>query len=595
MLKKAPLLGILLILSCTIPSGLAIPTIMTLRIPTTFVTVNAVYGEQSYFDLLLSEVPFGYDITNGTYRGWCVQQNIKMTQHVNHTVRLFSCYDPLLPLEYRNNHWDKINYILNHKQGDVRDIQHAIWYYTDQQDCSNDSNAWAMIHEAEQHGAGFIPESGEILAVPLQGIPTIQLTFLELTIPVPSLLEGLVWDDRNANGIQEKGEPGMSAITVYLYQPNHFLLNTTTTDIKGYYHFNNLSKGSYYLQFTLRQGYHFSPQDVGMNDTKNSDVDITGVTPLFFIPFNPRKQQWDAGMYLITPSKPGYSYNHPPTADASAGEPYAGFVNESITFNGSRSYDRDGRIITWMWSYGDGSTGSGEITRHTYTHAGIYHVNLTVTDNLFASDVYTTTASIAQGNTPPTTLNISGPRFAHAKVLTTFLIVATDPDNDTISYIIDWNDTHVETTSFYPTGLQILLTHLWEKTGFYTIQIYAKDSHNTSSPIIQMNIAIDVQYIANIGYLIDTNGDGIYELFHSNSTSIETTVKVMDNGDYLIDINGDNTWDIIYNPTTYQYQEYRPFPIIESLLFILLLVVFLFLYQIIKTKRQTRILYSRKK
>ena len=595
MQKKSCLLGVLIILACLIPSALAIPTITSLRLPTSFVTMNAVYGEQSYFDVTLKDVPSGFDIINGTYHGWCVQQNIKMTQHVNHTIRLYSCYDPSLPQEYQNNHWDKINYLLNHKQGTPRSIQQAIWFYTDNQDCSNDSTAWAMILDAEQHGAGFIPGPGETLAIPLQGIPVIQLTFLELILPTPASLEGLVWDDTNADGIQDQGEPGMSSITVYILQSDHFLLNTTTTDNQGYYHFSQLPSGLYSLQFSLRPGYRFSPQDRGTNDTKDSDVDITGITPLFSLPLIQNTQRWDAGMHLRTPTTPRSPSNHPPTADASAGEPYTGFVSEFITFNGSRSYDRDGRIITWLWSYGDGTTGSGEISTHAYTQAGVYHVNLTVTDNLFASDIYTTTAHITQGNTPPTAPVITGPIFAHANSISTFFFISIDIDNDPVRYSIDWNDGSIDTTDFSASGIQMTQTHLWEKNGFYTISIYASDSHNASSAITQLKIAIDVVYIAHLGYLIDTNADGIFDVFHSNSTSQETKVKITDNGDYLIDLDGDTSWDIIYNPITHQYQDYQPFPLIEILLFIFLLIAFLLFYQIIRIKRQTRVLSSKKK
>ena len=233
-------LGLFLMLLCAIPTVVATPTTPTIRLPTTLVTMNAVYGANSYFDLTLSDIPLGFDIINGTYHGWCVQETIKMTQHVNHTVLLYSCYDPSLPVEYHNNHWDKINYLLNHKQGTSNSIQQAIWYYTDNKDCSADPDASAMISNAEQHGAGFIPTTGELLAVPIQGVPVIQLTFLETTLPTPSTLEGFVWDDTNANGLQDKGEPGMNTITVYLYQQNNFLINTTTTNNKGTYHFTDL-------------------------------------------------------------------------------------------------------------------------------------------------------------------------------------------------------------------------------------------------------------------------------------------------------------------------------------------------------------------
>ncbi|HWR27285.1 MAG TPA: SdrD B-like domain-containing protein, partial [Candidatus Thermoplasmatota archaeon] len=330
-------LGLLLMLLCAIPIVVATSPTPTIRLPTVLVTMNAVYGDNSYFDMTLSDIPLGYDVINGTYHGWCVQETIKMTQHVNHTVLLYSCYDPSLPLEYHNSHWDKINYLLNHKQGNANSIQQAIWYYTNNKDCSADPDASAMISDAERHGAGFTPNIGELLAVPIQGVPAIQLTFLETTIPAPSTLEGFVWDDTNANGLQDKGEPGMNTITIYLYQQNNFLINTTTTNSKGTYHFTGLPKGAYYIQVTLRPGYHFSPQNIGTNDTIDSDVDITGLTPLFLITINQSPQRWDAGMYTTAPQKPHNPQNHRPTADGTAGEPYNGFVHELITFDGSNS------------------------------------------------------------------------------------------------------------------------------------------------------------------------------------------------------------------------------------------------------------------
>lgn len=595
MKTKRVICGFLLMLLCTTPTIVATPSIPSIRLPTDLVTMNAVYGNNSYFDMTLTDIPNGFDITNGIYHGWCVQKTINMTQHVNHTVLLYSCYDPSLPLEYQNSHWHKINYLLNHKQGSSTSIQQAIWYYTNNEDYSSDPDVSAMISDAEQHGAGFTPTIGEQLAVPIEGVPAIQPTFLETTIPAPSTLEGLVWDDTNANGLQDNGEPGMNTIPVYLYQQDNFLINTTTTNNKGYYHFTKLATGAYYLQVTLRTGYHFSPQNVGTNDTVDSDVDIIGKTTVFLITINQNPQRWDAGMYTTPSPKPNSPPNHRPTADGTAGEPYNGFVYELITFDGSRSYDRDGRIITWHWSYGDGTNGSGEITTHSYDQSGNYTVTLTVTDNLFATDTYTTTAHIARGNNPPSSPTISGPTFNHANIMCEYLITATDSDNDTLRYIINWDDNHSDTTTFLASGHRISTTHLWETYGFYTIQVYAQDQNNAISEISELIIAIDVQYVGTLGYLIDSNGDGIFDLFHSNSTSIETTVKILDNGDYLIDTDGDGNWDIVYNPITRQYQDYHTIPILEYLLFILLIIAFLLLYTIIRTKRQTRTLHSNRK
>ncbi|CAD6491469.1 MAG: PKD domain protein [Candidatus Argoarchaeum ethanivorans] len=56
-------------------------------------------------------------------------------------------------------------------------------------------------------------------------------------------------------------------------------------------------------------------------------------------------------------------------------------INETITFNASSSYDPNGNISDYNWSFGDGSNATGIIVTHSYPANGTYNVNLTVTDN----------------------------------------------------------------------------------------------------------------------------------------------------------------------------------------------------------------------
>jgi PKD repeat protein len=53
----------------------------------------------------------------------------------------------------------------------------------------------------------------------------------------------------------------------------------------------------------------------------------------------------------------------------------------SCRFDGGASSDSDGTIIGYSWNFGDGSSGSGKTTAHTYPGAGGYTVTLAVTDN----------------------------------------------------------------------------------------------------------------------------------------------------------------------------------------------------------------------
>jgi PKD repeat protein len=84
--------------------------------------------------------------------------------------------------------------------------------------------------------------------------------------------------------------------------------------------------------------------------------------------------------------------NIPPVADA--GEDQVVNRDDTVEFDGSGSKDDDGSIVSYSWDFGDGSTGSGESTTHSYTTSGAYTVTLTVTDNEGALDSDTMTVLV---------------------------------------------------------------------------------------------------------------------------------------------------------------------------------------------------------
>lgn len=88
--------------------------------------------------------------------------------------------------------------------------------------------------------------------------------------------------------------------------------------------------------------------------------------------------------------------NHAPIADI--GGPYQGRINESIIFNASKSYDSDGRILSYVWSFGDNSSGTGCSLTHVYTTPGTYQVTVLVTDNDGASSRASTSIIISQSS-----------------------------------------------------------------------------------------------------------------------------------------------------------------------------------------------------
>lgn len=69
-------------------------------------------------------------------------------------------------------------------------------------------------------------------------------------------------------------------------------------------------------------------------------------------------------------------------------------VGDSLTFDASDSLDTDGTIVGYEWNFGDGTTGTGQLTTHTFTAPGDYDVTLTVTDDAGATATETQTVSI---------------------------------------------------------------------------------------------------------------------------------------------------------------------------------------------------------
>ncbi len=108
-----------------------------------------------------------------------------------------------------------------------------------------------------------------------------------------------VWDDSNADGIQDAGEPGRSGVTVNLLDCGGGVLDSTVTDADGKYRFTELAAGSYVVEFIAPAGTIFSPSGQGPKRGKDSDADAGGQTGCKALAENQDKLGLDAG--LITP------------------------------------------------------------------------------------------------------------------------------------------------------------------------------------------------------------------------------------------------------------------------------------------------------
>lgn len=130
-----------------------------------------------------------------------------------------------------------------------------------------------------------------------------------------------VWHDYDQDGLQDAGEPGLDSVQVTLFDQNGNLITTTLTNGYGFYLFSNLNPDSYFLRFTLRSGFTFSPPDQGADDTIDSDAQLgNGDTPIFTLVAGDDISYMDAGMYK--PDEPGeLDFGDAPDSPESPGYP----------------------------------------------------------------------------------------------------------------------------------------------------------------------------------------------------------------------------------------------------------------------------------
>ena len=161
-------------------------------LPTSSVTieiVNLTYHEYP-FSIELSDVDSGFDVSNNSYVGWCVDAQHNSDRGVKHDFMLYSSYDVDAPLPAEE--WDMINYILNNKLGTGADVQAAIWYFVNARNYYWPTSGFTpsietetMIANALAEGEGYTPSEGDYFAV--VAIPTenelLQKMVIEIVVP----------------------------------------------------------------------------------------------------------------------------------------------------------------------------------------------------------------------------------------------------------------------------------------------------------------------------------------------------------------------------------------------------------------------------
>ena len=123
--------------------------------------------------------------------------------------------------------------------------------------------------------------------------------------------------------------------------------------------------------------------------------DLTVGTHSIYFKVKDDEGEWSTEVSIAITIQANPSSNNPPIADA--GGPYTGNTNNTLTFDGSSSYDPDSgdSISSYSWDFGDGSNGEGVSPQHAFSSDGNYTVELTVADSNGAQSKITTYVNIS--------------------------------------------------------------------------------------------------------------------------------------------------------------------------------------------------------
>ncbi len=116
----------------------------------------------------------------------------------------------------------------------------------------------------------------------------------------PGQVEAYVWDDRDGDGKQDAGEPGIKGVSVHLLESDGTLVQTGTTGDGGLVNFDNVpANRPFKLQFFTLAGFEFTLKDRGSNNNIDSDASRSnGMTATFQASTgNQTFRSWDAGLW----------------------------------------------------------------------------------------------------------------------------------------------------------------------------------------------------------------------------------------------------------------------------------------------------------
>ena len=203
--------------------------------------------------------------------------------------------------------------------------------------------------------------------------------------------------------------------------------------------------------------------------------------------------------------------NLPPVAVASA-DATTVFVGEEISFDGDDSYDPEGDVLDYSWSFGDGDTSTLRSPKHMWDAPGSYTVNLTVEDG--RGQQGSASLNIEVETLGPDALFsflLSSDEVSEVRAGTNLTLDASassSPNGAITNYSWDFGDGTSET------GENDTVRHSWATGGWFNVTLTVSDSAGESAELVMQLRVIpeDFQVDYSDGQaIIISNSDDQYD------------------------------------------------------------------------------------
>lgn len=149
-------------------------------------------------------------------------------------------------------------------------------------------------------------------------------------------------------------------------------------------------------------------------------------------------------------------------------------VNEEVSFTDG-STDADGKVVQWIWNFGDNTTSTDQHPRHAFAKNAAYDVILTITDDKGATAKLTQQFFVADptvANQEPTAAFTVADTLTFAGSDILFSDASADADGGVVSWAWDFGDNGTATTQ-NP-------THAYPQLGVYTVTLSATDNRGAT-------------------------------------------------------------------------------------------------------------------